>query len=88
MNAFTRESILQYLQDIMYELFELDRELVGEDARLADLDIDSIDAVDIMVKIKTLTGKRIQPNEFKNVRTVGDTIDLVLSIQNNDVAAQ
>ncbi|MBN1378376.1 MAG: acyl carrier protein [Gammaproteobacteria bacterium] len=87
MSTLTRGSILQYLQDIMYELFELDRELISEEAKLTDLDIDSIDAVDIMVKIKILTGKRIQPNEFKDVRTVGDAIDLILSIQ-NDVAVQ
>ena len=71
----TKESILSHLQDIMHELFELDRSLVTPGTRLEELDIDSIDAVDMMVKLKELTGKRMQPENFKHVRTVGDVVD-------------
>ncbi|MFP5393832.1 MAG: acyl carrier protein, partial [Gammaproteobacteria bacterium] len=40
----------------------------------ADLDIDSIDAVDLAVKLKQLTGKRLQPEVFKTIRTIGDVV--------------
>ena len=39
-----------------------------------DLDIDSIDAVDLVVKLNQLTGKRLQPDVFKSVRTVQDVV--------------
>ena len=39
--------------------------------------IDSIDAVDMMVKLKEITGKRLDPDEFKDVRTVSDCVDAV-----------
>ena len=78
----TKETILSHLQDIMHELFELDRDQVVPEARLEDLDIDSIDAVDMMVKLKELTEKRMQPDDFKHVRTVGDVVDAVYNLIN------
>ena len=45
-------------------------------ARLSeDLDIDSIDAVDLIVKLRPLVGKRLQPEAFKSVRTLQDVVD-------------
>ena len=49
----------------------------------SDLDVDSIDAIDLVVKIKELTGKQVNPEDFKNVRTVQD---VVLVIQNMSAA--
>ncbi len=77
----TRESILVYLKSAMSELFEVKEEDVVLDARLyEDLDIDSIDAVDLIVKLKELTNKKIQPLKFRNVRTVGDVVDAVYEL--------
>ena len=42
-----------------------------------DLDIDSIDAVDLVVEIRKITGKQITPDDFKNVRTVHDVVQAV-----------
>ena len=44
---------------------------------------DSIDAIDLVVKIKELTGKQVNPEDFKNVRTVQD---VVVVIQNMSAA--
>jgi acyl carrier protein len=74
----TREEILAYLRQILVELFELKPEQIVPEANLyTDLDIDSIDAVDLILKLKELTGRKIQPQTFKNVRTVGDVVDAV-----------
>jgi acyl carrier protein len=74
----TREEILTYLRQILVELFELKPEQIVPEANLyTDLDIDSIDAVDLILKLKELTGRKIQPQTFKNVRTVGDVVDAV-----------
>lgn len=74
----SREDILQTLQQVMHELFEVEPEQVTLDAHLYDdLDIDSIDAVDLVIKIRELTGRTLKPEDFKNVRTVNDVIDAV-----------
>ena len=44
------------------------------------MDIDSIDAVDLTVKLKEFTGRRIQPSDFKQVRTVQDVVDVVFDL--------
>jgi len=51
------------------------------DADLAqDLDLDSIDAVDLVVELQKLTGRKIKPEEFKTVRTVGDVVERVYEL--------
>lgn len=72
------EQILKYLQDILRENFEIEATRVTPDTNLfSDLDLDSIDAVDLAIKLQELTGKRIKPDEFKGIRTVGDVIGVV-----------
>ena len=76
-----RDEILARLADDMHALFEIPRENVVPGARLyEDLDLDSIDAVDLLVKLRELTGKRIQPEDYKAVRTVGDVVDRVMDL--------
>ena len=45
-----------------------------------DLDLDSIDAVDLVVKLQQFTSRKFKPEEFRNVRTVGDIVDCVCSL--------
>ena len=74
----TQEEIFATLRQIMSEMFELAPEDIALDANLRqDLDIDSIDAVDLMVKLREITGKRINPEDFKNARTIQDVVDTV-----------
>jgi acyl carrier protein len=77
----SREEVLARLADDMATLFETPREKVTPDARLnEDLDLDSIDAVDLVVKLQQMTGRRIKPEDYKTVRTVGDVIDRVMDL--------
>ena len=62
----------------MQELFEIEAEDVQLESNLAtDLDVDSIDAIDLVVKIKALTGKQVNPEDFKSVRTVQDVVTVI-----------
>jgi acyl carrier protein len=71
----TDNQILDELRVILAEAFEIDPQRVTPDAHLFDeLDLDSIDAVDLAIKLQQMTGKRIRPDEFKSVRTVGGVI--------------
>lgn len=73
-----KQKILHRLQEIFQELFELDPKDVTLDARLyEDLDLDSIDAVDLIVHLQSKTNKTFKPEEFKSVRTVGDIVDFI-----------
>ena len=72
------EQILDNLKKILEESFEITPERVVPEAKLfEELDLDSIDAVDLAIQVQQMTGKRIKPEDFKNVRTVGDVINTV-----------
>ena len=87
-NVKSREEILDYLRVTLVELFELKPEAIVPEAKLyEDLDIDSIDAVDLILKLKDLTGRKIQPQTFKHVRTVSDVIDAIESLMAQNPAA-
>jgi len=74
----TKEEVLSTLRELLSEMFELSPEDIVLDANLnRDLDIDSIDAVDLMVRLRDITGKRINPEDFKNARTIQDVVDTV-----------
>ncbi len=77
----TKEEIMQRIKDIMTEVFDIEAERITPEARLRDdLDIDSIDAVDLIVQLKPLVGRRMQPEAFKSVRTIGDVIDAIQAL--------
>ena len=76
-----KEDIYPRVVNMLHEMFELDKAKITLDANLyTDLDIDSIDAVDLAVKLKELTGKRLQPEVFKRVRTVQDVVDALADL--------
>jgi len=74
----SREEIYEKLSEYLQDLFEVPEDEITPDAKLfEDLDLDSIDAVDLVVKLQELTGKKIPPEEFKTVRTVQDIVERV-----------
>jgi acyl carrier protein len=71
----TRDDIYTMIVEELHATFLLDRSKITLDADLyADLDIDSIDAVDLAVKLQRVTGQRIPPEMFKSVRSVRDLV--------------
>jgi acyl carrier protein len=80
----TNAEILTHITSVLVELFELDASDITPEAHLYDdLDIDSIDAVDLVVELKKWSGKKIQPDDFKTVRTVQDVVDAVAALIND-----
>lgn len=78
-----RDEIFATLRDALVELFELEPERVTLEANLyEDLEIDSIDAVDLIDHIKRQTGRKIAAEEFKAVRTVSDVVEAVHRLVN------
>ncbi len=76
--SHSRETILEQTRNILTELFEIEKADLTEDALLyEDLDIDSIDTVDLLIELKRFTGKDIQPQSFSESRTLGDIVTVI-----------
>ncbi|KJU76060.1 acyl carrier protein [Pseudomonas chengduensis] len=85
----SREEIFATLRSALVELFELEAERVTLDASLyEDLEIDSIDAVDLIDHIKRQTGRKLAAEEFKSVRSVGDVVEAVYRLINDTPQTQ
>lgn len=78
-----RDEIYQTVHEILVTMFEIEPEDISMEANLyEELDLDSIDAVDLVVKLRELSGKKIEPDEFKEVRTVKDIVDSIEKLMN------
>ncbi|ASK54030.1 acyl carrier protein [Vibrio navarrensis] len=81
MSVVNQQQVFEQVKAALIELFELDEDDIQPEANLyQDLDLDSIDAVDLVVHLQKVTGKKIQPEEFKTVRTVNDVVDAVVEL--------
>ena len=73
--------LYEQLKDILVDQFELDESSITPDANLyEELELDSIDAVDLLVQLKNITGKKISPDDFKDVRTINDVINALTDL--------
>lgn len=83
-----RPENLEKLTDILCELFETPRDKVVPEATLyQDLDLDSIDAIDLVLKIQAMTGRHIDAQDFRHVRTVNDILDCIEKLSADNVTA-
>ena len=78
---YSKNEIYEKLCEILEEDFEIDKVLLNENANLfTDLDLDSIDAVDLAVRLQQFTDKRISPEEFKQIRTINDVVETIYNL--------
>lgn len=78
---YSKEQILEELTKILTDDFELEQESIKSEANLfSDLEFDSIDAVDLAVRLQQYTNKKISPEEFKQIRTIQDVVDVVYDL--------
>lgn len=77
----SKQQIHEHLSASLVDMFEIDPDDIHPDARLyEDLDIDSLDAVDLVIQLRDFTGAKVRPEQFKEVRTVGDVVNVVHSL--------
>ncbi|MDY7578933.1 acyl carrier protein [Herbaspirillum sp. RTI4] len=82
-----RDQLYLWIVDMLHDMFEIDKTNIQLESNLyADLDIDSIDAVDIVVKLSQSTGKRLQPEVFRSVRTVQDIVNVIETLKADEKA--
>lgn len=78
---YSKEEIYNKLCEILEDEFEIDKSLMSREANLfTDLDLDSIDAVDLAVRLQQFTDKRISPEEFKQIRTLNDVVEAIYDL--------
>ena len=79
----TREEVQQKIVDILVADFEVDAANLKPETNLfTELDLDSIDAVDLVVRIQRETGKKVNPEDFRQIRTLADVTDAVFKLIN------
>jgi acyl carrier protein len=75
----TRDEVFGQIRSMMVEMFELDEADVTLEAKVfEDLDLDSIDAIDLVARLQELSGRRVEEEKLRGVRTVGDIVTLVV----------
>ncbi|MBL8942571.1 MAG: acyl carrier protein [Myxococcales bacterium] len=78
----SHEKIFEDVRAMMAETFELEPERITRAARLyEDLDLDSIDALDMVVKLQEIIHRRVEEQELRSLRTVGDVVEMVAAAQ-------
>ena len=74
----TKEEIIEKVNSLLMEEFEMAPELLTPEASLKnDLEIDSLDFVDIVVLIDREFGFKPKAEELKNVKTLQDFYDYI-----------
>jgi acyl carrier protein len=77
----TKEEILEGLRDMMVELFEFERDEIQLEAHVVnDLDLDSIDAIDMAVRLQEIIGRKVEESELRSIKTVSDIVDFVYAL--------
>ena len=77
MSAASREQILEVVKEVLSELFEKDPSQIAETTNLfTDLDLDSLDAIDLDAALSKKAQIKLVTEEMKNIRTVGDIVEI------------
>ena len=79
----TDAEIEQKIKDILVKEFECDPARLTTDTNLfTELDLDSIDAVDLVVRLQQEIKKKVKPEDFRQIRTLGDVVAAVSKLLN------
>jgi len=74
----SKEEIFASVRDLLVREFELGPDEIRPTTHLIlDLDLDSIDAIDLAVRLEEQTGHALEEEELKSLQTVADVVELV-----------
>lgn len=79
----TTAEIESKIKTILAAEFDVDVAALKPETNLfTELDLDSIDAVDLVVRIQQETGKKVNPDNFRQIRTFADVVQAVDKLVN------
>ena len=78
---YTKDEIFTHIKTILNQEFDIPADKLKSDARLVeDLDLDSIDAVDLVVRLQKVINCKVEPDDFKQIKTLQDMVDAIEKI--------
>ena len=81
----SKEDIFDELKTMLVDDLEIPEAEIKESSNLfTDLDLDSIDAVDIAVRMQRYTDKKLPSEEFKKIQTIDDVVNAVWNLMNSN----
>lgn len=79
-----REDLLNHIKETLVGEFDCDESKIVPEARFyEDLDLDSIDAVDLVVRLRNQHDIEVAADDFKSIVTVGDLLDVLERLTEN-----
>ncbi|MEM6484267.1 MAG: phosphopantetheine-binding protein [Pseudomonadota bacterium] len=76
--AMSKQEIVEKIRAVMVDFFELDASEISEDSNLVeDLDIDSIDTIDLMIEMRKHLDKEIDDMALLDCKTIGDVAEVI-----------
>ncbi len=77
----TKEEVFLQIKETLIDAFDVDESSIVLSAQLnKDLDLDSIDAIDLVLKLQELTGKKVYPEQFEAITTIEDMVEIVYTL--------
>jgi acyl carrier protein len=74
----SKEEILERVIDVLAASFSLERQRIVPTSHLfEELELDSIDAIDLMVGLEEETGIKLSEGELHQIRVVQDVVDAI-----------
>ena len=81
----TKEEIFNKLSDMLVEQFEIEKEKITLEANIVnDLDLDSIDMIDLIATLRRESNISYTPEDYKNVRTIANIVDAIYNKLNEN----
>ena len=76
----TQEEVYSKIKSVLMDEFEVEEEAITMQTNLfTDLELDSLDAIDLMVTLDKELGIEIKTEEMQDLRTIEDVYKFVLS---------
>jgi len=76
--AHSKQEVFEHIKGVLIDLFEIEEERLVPQARLYDdLDIDSIDTIDLLIELKKFVGKDIDPDSFIDAKTIDEVAEVI-----------
>lgn len=81
----SQDDIFNKIKDVLVEEFEVEAEDITLESNLfTDLELDSLDAIDLMVTLDKELEIEIKTETMQDMRTIGDVCDFVLSAMKDE----
>ena len=69
--------VFEKVSQLMVDLYDLDKSQITPESTFESLDLTSLDAIDLIVDLQQMLGKKVDEDAFKKIRTVGDVVALI-----------